>query len=283
MNLNVTTVLALRKLVLPLAAVVCVTSAAPIIAVAQSGQTPLARRLFDEGVEAARTSKWTVARDRFKRSYELAPRPKTLFNLAGAQMQTGQLVDASESYRSFLRKTNDGRYEAYRKDARDSLSSLEKRIPFVTLRVIGVSPGDKIELDEEEFPQAGLGESMPIDPGSHSVDVKRRGAKIATRTFTIGESDAKTIDIVVKPAPEPVDPDIGGNGPGDTQPAGSANLGATPATGDDSGGVLSSGWFWTAVAVVAIGGAGAGYFLTRDQVADPTQGTLGRGVIDVAP
>lgn len=140
------------------------------------GQNAVAlARLFDEGVEAARTSKWDVAFDRFGRSYELAPRLKTLFNLAGAQVQTGRLVDSSESYRRILRETNDGRYEGYRKDARDILTKLEKRTPFATLRVLGLSPGDEVRLNGTPFPAAGLGESMPINPGAHTIDVIRDG------------------------------------------------------------------------------------------------------------
>lgn len=245
---------------------------------AADGTVPLARRLFNEGVEAARKSDWTVALDRFGRSYQLAPRTKTLFNLAGAQMKTDHLVDASESYRRFLRETRDRGYEAYRKDARELVAALERRIPFVTLRVIGLSPGDRVVVDARPFPAGGLGESMPIDPGLHAVRVERGGQVIGRRSFTVGEGGSERVEIVLQPrAPLP--------GPDDPAAAERPSLAASPPPDDRGEGssVFRSPWFWTAVAVVAAGGTGAGYFLIRRDDAAPTPGTLGRGVIDVAP
>ena len=247
---------------------------------------PLARRLFSEGVEAARKSRWDVALDRFTRAYELAPRVKTLFNMAGAQMQTESLLDASESYRRFLRDTRDGRYPDLRADAQRLLGELEKRIPYIRVRIIGLSAGDKITLDDESFPRAGLGESLPINPGSHRVVVTRDAVEIGSRKVTIEEGNSEDIDIVVKPAPKE-EPSSNLNGPpGDDGGAGSLGTGGdlarsgTPSDKEESGGLLRSGWFWTAVAVVVVGGAGAGYFLSQDQTADPTAGTLGRGVLE---
>src|ERR1043165_9999568 len=69
----------------------------------QTVKLPVARRVYDEGVDAADKGQWSIAYDRFKASYELVPRMHTLFNLACAQSQTGRLVEASENYRRFLR------------------------------------------------------------------------------------------------------------------------------------------------------------------------------------
>lgn len=265
-------------LAVAIALAVSAVALAPPEAAADS-RVPLARRLFNEGVEAARKSDWTAALDRFARSYELAPRTKTLFNLAGAQMQTDHLVDASESYRRFLRETRDGGYEAYRKEARALLADLEKRIPFVTVRVIGLSPGDRVLVDERSFPAGGLGESMPIDPGVHAVRVERDGRAIGQRSFTVGEGAAERVEVVVPPRTALPGPDT-------PAPAGGPSITASPPPSGkrgESSSIFGSPWFWTAVAVIAAGGTGAGYFLTREGDAAPTAGTLGRGVIDVAP
>jgi len=112
--------------------VIAVLALAPASALAQSAdpssaaKLPLARKLYDEGVDAVNKGRWSTAYDRFKTSYELAPRPLTLFNLAGAQSQTGRLVEASESYRRFLRDTADGRFNDLRADATSQLEALDK-------------------------------------------------------------------------------------------------------------------------------------------------------------
>ena len=55
-----------------------------------AAKLPLARRLYEEGADAVSKGRWSNALDRFKASYELAPRVGTLFNLAVAQGQTGR-------------------------------------------------------------------------------------------------------------------------------------------------------------------------------------------------
>ena len=88
-----------------------------------AAKLPIARKLYDEGVDAVNKGRWSTAYDKFKASYELVPRPITLFNLAGAQSQTGRLVEAGESYRRFLRDTSDGRFNDLRTDAIGSLDA----------------------------------------------------------------------------------------------------------------------------------------------------------------
>src|SRR5262245_12068057 len=121
--------------------VIAMLALVPASALAQSvdpnsaAKLPIARKLYDEGVDAVNKGRWSTAYDKFKASYELVPRPSTLFNLAGAQSQTGRLVEASESYRRFLRDTSDGRFNDMRESATSQLEALDKQIAQVTIDV----------------------------------------------------------------------------------------------------------------------------------------------------
>jgi hypothetical protein len=185
----------------------------------QLDTTPLARRLFTEGVDAARRLDWMVAMEKFNKSYELSPRPLTLYNLAGAQVATNRYVRGIESYRKFLRDTSDGTYPEFRKEAQNVLSTLEPKIAWAKLAVTGMVSGDTMALDSEPLVSAAIGESLPIDPGQHVLEIKRKtpGAEVsvvARKEFTLTEGGSKTITLEAPaPPPPPVDTQVTGTSP----------------------------------------------------------------------
>lgn len=211
----------------------------------------VARQLFQEGVEAARAHQWEQARDRFERSYEIAPRLLTLLNLAGAQRNTGHLVAAAESYRRFLRETSDGRYTRFRTAARRLLETLEERIPYARVKVSGMGPMDELELDGAPLASAALHEPIPVDPGGHTLNVKRGDQIIGARSFTLDESQSAEVALKVAAPAKDQQGHYVAQAPQQDQ--------------EKKRKLLSSPLFWTAVGVVAAGVAGTSYyFATRD-------------------
>jgi hypothetical protein len=225
-----------------------------------AAKLPLARRLYEEGVDAAGKARWSIAFDRFKASYEVAPRVLTLFNLAYAQGQTGRLIEAAESYRRFLRETSDGRYPEFRSVATSQLELLDKQVAQLTLDITNLEPGDVIAIDEIEFPHAALHEAIPMNPGPHTARVQRGAKLIATRTLALAAGVAEAVRIELPPRPL----DLEFHPPGDA-PA----ITAAPASGPtrvDHGASyawLRSPWLWSGVAVVVAGGAAGAYLFTR--------------------
>jgi hypothetical protein len=247
--------------------IVALTCATTSVAFAQpvdpssAAKVPVARRQYEEGLDAANKGRWSMAYERFKSSYELAPRVITLFNLAGAQAQTGRLVEATESYRRFLRETADGRFPESRTDATAQLEQLEKQISHVTLEVTNIDPRDVIAIDESEFPHAALGEPLPMNPGQHVAQVRRSGAVVASRTITLTPGLAETVrlEVPVKPV------DLVVQRPEEPPPVTGATF--DPSQRSDqperSRSIFRSPWLWSAVAVVVVGGAAGAYFFTR--------------------
>lgn len=228
----------------------------------------LARRLYDEGIDALDKGQWSLAYDRFKASYELAPRVLTLFNLAGAQGQTGRLVEATENYRRFLRDTGDGRYPGLRTDAANQLELLGKQIAQLSVEIANLEPNDMIVIDEVEFPQAALHEAIPLNPGTHVARIQRAAAVLATRTVTLtsGSAEVVHIELPVTP-PDLVVHEVPAPPRGTAPPARAAPIApVAPPKPVDHGprrAWLRSPWLWSGVAIVAAGAATGGYLLAR--------------------
>lgn len=165
-----------------------------------ASKIPIARRLFKEAVEAVRQEKWELAREKFRKSYELAPRVLTLLNLGGAQFETGRYVEAAESYSRFLRQTDDGRYPNERRDARKQLERIDSRLAYATIVVRNLAAGDVLTIDGVVFPSSVLGEPLTLNPGTHRVAVKRGDKPIASRRIELVPGASRTIRLTVEAA-----------------------------------------------------------------------------------
>jgi hypothetical protein len=231
--------------------------------------TDEARRLFLEGVAAAKADQWEEARDRFERSYRASPAALTLFNLAGAQRNTKRLVAAGESYRTFLRQTDGGRYEAFRRAAEQELAELERLTPVVRIRAPGALPSDEVSIDGDPVPFERAGEGILLDPGSHVATVRRAGRIAARREFEVAPKQRITVELRV---PLPTAPPVA--------PAEQAILttsqSSSPPTTERS--LWRSPWFWAITSVLVTGAGAAGYLVydrNRGSSQEPTAGTLG--------
>lgn len=264
----------MRRFALMFAVVVGVLAAAPTLpAVAQSSsEVAAARRLFRQGLGAARAGEWQSALELFERSYAIVPRDSTLLNLAGAQAQTGQLVAATESYRRFLAEA-EGRARRYRPQAEAALAELEPRLAHLVIRVDGLRDGDVVQLGDRELAAAVLGVDLPVDPGRHTLAVRRGEETVAERALALAEGEARevTLDAAVslEVAAAPADPAA--------EAPDAAFEPDPPSDGGDDGAVII-GVSVGVAAAVAIAATIVTVVLV-DQAAQPYQGSVGEGVL----
>jgi hypothetical protein len=153
------------------------------------GQIALAREQFKLGVAAAKERRWEDAWRAFSRAYELTPRPVILLNLAGAEVQTGRLVAAAESYRRFLREAVEPEETRHRDNAEKLLLQLEQRIPRVEIGVEGLLPNDQIWIGEDSVSHAALGAALPVNPGTHILRVERGGRTVDQVELEVREGE----------------------------------------------------------------------------------------------
>jgi hypothetical protein len=246
-----------------------------------AGPDDSAQQLFGQGVDAARQNRWNDARVAFERAYELSQRPVVLINLAGAQAKTGRLKEAATNYRRIL-EDESPETAPFRKAAADVLPSLEARIPMIRLHSAGLRGADVVEIDGEEVPVDHIGEPRLLDPGRHTIVVKRAGIERTRVAFSLaeGESHDMSLPAALDPTPPPtlappLEPEV----------ANGSNAGlsleehSTPAARAHRS-WWRSPWLWTAVAAGAIA-ATITTFAVRNQEQPTFSGNVPPGVIHV--
>ncbi|MBX3274670.1 MAG: hypothetical protein KF729_30670 [Sandaracinaceae bacterium] len=247
--------------------------AAGVARAQSSSEVAAARALFTEGLEAARANRWEEARERFARSYAIAARPNTLLNLAGAEVQTGRLVEGAESYRRFLAEARSGREARYRAQAQEALTEVEARLARLVVRAEGLLEADVVALDGSELARGSLGVELPVNPGARVVTVQRAGEERAREVLTLAEGERREVALRVA-----AEPSAAAEAPASPRAAPEAALRADPAAdggGDDT--ALFVGLGVGAAVLVAVGVTIA-VVLALDGSGGHT-GNLGPGVI----
>ena len=237
-----------------------------------SSEVAAARELFQEGLEAARGGSWAQARERFERSYAIAPRPTTLLNLAGAQVQSGQLVRGAESYRRFVAEARRGREARYRPQAQQALAEVEARIAHVVVRVTGLTDSDVVTLDGEELSQAALGVDLPLDPGTRTFVVRRGGSERVREVVTLAEGERREIALDAS-----VDLRVAREDASRSAPEAALRADAGASGGDDTALWIGIG---VAIGVVVLTGIAVGIALGVDAANAPYSGNFGPGSIE---
>jgi len=226
-----------------------------------------ARRLFRQGMRAGEQGNWEEAREAFAQAYEIAPRPRALLNLGSAQMQTGQLLEATETYQRFMAQVTSGPDMEYRDGVEEELESLEERTPRVRIEAASLETGDRVHVDGSAVSNAILRVELPLNPGAHTFAIVRAGEELTREEVTLEEGEQRTVALDAAAATLPPV----------TLPEDEADDVLAP-DDDDSGGVLSSPWLWVGIgAAVVVGVVIAIVVVATSGGADRQSGNFGDG------
>jgi tetratricopeptide (TPR) repeat protein len=235
----------------------------------QPDATERARQLFEQGLASMERERWDEARLLFEEAWSLAPRPSILVNLGTAQRQSGRLVEARESYRTFLERFATHELAA---QTQRSLLEVETLMPQLTIHVEGLEEGDEVFLDE--VPVEALDVPFAANPGLRQVSLWRGGRSLqSVRVRVELEGDEEVFLRAVDIAPSTVAAaTVAGEGS-----AASTTTTTTTSGGDDTG--LLVGLVIGAVLLVA-GGVTLGVVLgTQDGPRPAVAPTIRGGVL----
>jgi len=172
----------------------------------------VARDIARRGAEYFDEGDWERAREHFRRAFEIVRAPTLALMEARALAKMGRLVEAMDAYvrasNGAVEPTND----AYRKaaaEARDELAALRKKVP--TLRIVVPADGPPPEVRIDGAPLFDFSSPVPINPGTHVIEVLRPGAPEAWQSVSVSEGEERTVWIEPPPtlvagAFEPSDP-----------------------------------------------------------------------------
>jgi hypothetical protein len=198
-----------------------------------------ARRLFREGLAHADAARWTEASECFARAHALRPTPQIAYDLSMALVQLGQLVRASHLLSSITEAT-DAR-PAVREAARVRLAEVRPRLARLTVEASAIDR-QHLWLDAKALDTAASAASMPVDPGTHILELRFASGAVISRTVSVGEGADQTI--IFQPTRSPI---AGSNGLLRTM-----DLDPSPPAADS---VLRKTWFWGVVGTVVLASA----------------------------
>lgn len=175
-----------------------------------------ARALGQEGVKLADAGNCAEAIDKLARSEKLYHAPTTLTRLGECQIQTGKLVDGTESLNRVVRESlAPNAPPAYRSAQERAQKLLETTKPKIAkLKIAVAGPADvtwAVTVDGAPVPLANLNMNRPTDPGEHVVEATAPGYKTARAKITLTEGATDSVALTLepdpnapKPKPEPV-------------------------------------------------------------------------------
>jgi len=186
-----------------------------------------------EGYALKQAGKCAEAVPHFVESERLAPKPKTLLNLADCERQIGDLV-ASQSHALEGRDRARGLGDpTLLKIAERQLAEVDMLLPRLTVRLAPEAPPDtSVSRDGTVLGQVSLGVALPANPGKHHVVASAPGR--ADRGFdvvlAVGAAQVLEVgpgELVPVALAEPATPEGGPAGPGSSTWSGRKTLAVT--------------------------------------------------------
>lgn len=161
---------------------------------ARADDAATAQALFDEATALKAKEDWAGACPKFESSYKLDPALGTLLNLANCFEKLGKIASAwarfEEAYQ-WATKNGDDRAE-YAMKNRDALAP---RLPKLKIVVTNPVAALSIERDTVSVLPAMYGSALPVDPGEHTIFVKRDDELLKTEKVKVVEAQSAEVTL----------------------------------------------------------------------------------------
>jgi len=161
--------------------------AAPAAAREQGGAR--ASRAFNEGQKLFDGADYIGAIEAFKRAYSLRPHFLVLCNIALCHERRNNMVEASQFYQRCLDQ-GAGRTDKAAA-VRNSLTRVQQRVTWIEVR--SRDRGGTIHVDGRAV--GSTPKRIPVDPGSHVVEVQRPGAKTVSANVATRGGETLTLEL----------------------------------------------------------------------------------------
>lgn len=158
-----------------------------------------ARVHYERGVALYSDGEFKLALIEFRRSYELAPSYKILFNIGQATLQLNSYAEALTALEQYLKDGGKEIPAARREQVEKDIVGLKARTAHVT--VTTNVPDALIHLDDApplKSPVTGL----LIDAGTHRITVTKDGYVTQMRSVTLAPGDDGKVDVELAEVPK---------------------------------------------------------------------------------
>lgn len=170
-----------------------------------------ARASFARGVDAYDQGAFADALAAFEAAYTAAPHPTVRVNIANCYEQLGQPARAWLFFQRFLAEAPDAPV-AQRREVRGAVARLRRQIGLLRFQL--EPEGATARVDGRVVGDRHLDGVVPVDAGTHELEVSHAGFDTETRELTVRAGSAFNVGVqlheVTAPAPvqPPVAPDV---------------------------------------------------------------------------
>lgn len=158
-----------------------------------------ARQLFNQGKELEKGGAWTEALAKFRKVAEVKMTPQVRFHLALCQEKLGQLVEAMNGFELAMQEASQLHATEVLDNAPKRLEALRQRIARLRIEVTGDIDGTRVLLDGKALAPALVGTEIPVDPGAHTVELRRGDDVLLVRNVTLAERDMRAMKLEAEP------------------------------------------------------------------------------------
>jgi hypothetical protein len=186
-------------------AAACMVAMTPVQAAAQSDEVEtraVARRMAEEAATLFDGANYEEARDLFHRANQIYPAPTLEVWEARALDKLGRLLQAEELYTSVqryrLRPEDPEVVHATLHESAVELEALRKRIPTITIQLVGANPSDPnvaVELDGKRLNPVVIGFPKPADTGTRIVRLLVNGRELQQVRLELKEGDRTPVEL----------------------------------------------------------------------------------------
>ena len=157
----------------------------------------LATDLFDQARALSAEGKHAEACPKFAESQRLDPSGGTLLNLANCHEVEGKTATAWSEFREALAVAERERQPERVTFAQEHIDALARRLSRLVIRVPSSLAGKVLEVrrDGTAIPNLAIGSAMPIDPGSHHIEVRGDGYKPWSADVEIVDGALQDVEI----------------------------------------------------------------------------------------
>ncbi len=147
---------------------------------ASANDRDVAKALFRQGANSFRAGDYTGALRQYKRAYRRFPSPKILLSKAACLVQLRRYARAARVYQRYLDTADD---RGRKGKVRVALAAVKKMVGVVHVELGG--PRVRVTIDGRRVAANTAPVRVPVDPGPHSVVVKRGSVLVADVTVRV--------------------------------------------------------------------------------------------------
>lgn len=163
-----------------------------------------AEALFERGRALAASGAWDAACEKFRASVALEPTASSAIKVARCDERAGKVASAWYGYQTAKKlnlRSRPGHREELEGVLEAAMAALRPRVPKLTVTVASRPAGLVVRKNGVVLPAAALGEPLPEDPGTVSLEAEAPGYVTATARREVREGQAVEVRLALEPVP----------------------------------------------------------------------------------